>query len=258
MDRPPSKVLATVDLPNEVTEEGEDEDEEVAEITFEPFEPGNVWTQKLSSQTHRSAWRRQVYMESDSLSQATRNSSSNQTAAEDGRTVEEVVVIEDAEGSSTKSHEEQADGAEAIAEADSSKQRQRPWWSEGKIAPLLSDFDSDRRLFYLAQAGIGSPSLSTSRGQHTEEGRLAPQLSPLKQQGVTLVGNTNSACADPTVSIAITPKKKTWDATWGREREKSTSNKKQATPSTVRRNATTPSHARSSRRKGKKLGTLST
>jgi hypothetical protein len=231
-------------------EAGDGQDDEVQEVTFEPFEQGNVWTQKVSTQIYRSAWRRQVYMEDEPSQAVIVNCRGSPTSSAEGQGIPsvdgEVVEAFVEPGKAVRSGDDDEDAE--IPDANHRQQDKQPWWSKGKTAPLLDDFDSDRRLFYFAQAGIASS--STTHAHHSEEGRLA-RVSPVRA-ALTLASNANSPCgAGPAPFIAaITPRKKTWDAIWGKDGERSVSNKKQATSTNMRQDHT-PTQARRGRGRGR-------
>jgi hypothetical protein len=128
---------------------------------------------------------------------------------------------------------------EGNREQGNDEQQQEPWWSKGKTAPLLNDFESSKRSFYLAQAGVTS---NLDRGLHSFQGQGrvvdAAQPSPSHvKRALTLAGNANSSNSSnipdsSTQSITVTPRKKTWNATWAEDGERASSKKKQATTPT--------------------------
>lgn len=181
-----------------------DEEEEDKEITFEPFEPGNPWTQKLSTQVQRRIWRKQVYLEEEGKD-------------DDSATIKPLKVEKKEEEISS-----------------------RPWWSKGKTAPLLNDFDSNLRSFYLVQAGIGSKTFTESGSSHSHQGIASSSTTTTTSKSneahrvLTLAGKANSPIDNSsTSSITVTPKKKTWDATWNQDGQRSVGNNKLANTTTT-------------------------
>lgn len=159
------------------------------DLGFDLFEPGNPWTQTMSTQVQRQIWRREVYLES-------------QTISPPSQPVEDSVTSDQATG------EGQVRGSG------------RPWWSSGKTAPLLSDFDGARRAFYLAQAGVGVDG-DGRHHQHTHQGHKRTD-DDRTGSALSLAGNANSPSADTSLS-SHTPRKKTWDGTWGESGERKSS-----------------------------------
>ena len=157
------------------------------ELGFDLFEPGNPWTQTLSTQAQRQIWRKEVYLESQTMSPTSQ-------PVEDGL---------DSGDPGTGEGEVRGSG--------------RPWWSSGKTAPHLSDFDGARRAFYLAQAGVGVDS-DWRHHQHTHQGHERTDDGRTRS-ALSLAGNANSPSADTSIT-SYTPRKKTWDGTWGESGER--------------------------------------
>jgi hypothetical protein len=218
-------------LSQESQEEDAKENQKDAVVIFEPFEPGNIWTQKQPTQFQRKQWRKRVYMddeeEDDNVGGAAiLTTQANARSAAQGRSDDEIRV-------------------------GGGQQQQQPWWENGKTAPLLNDFDSDRRSFYLAQAGLATSSdnnIIAEQENDTSHSHLArtvvierPTVSrqnPLQQlQQVS-----------PTI---VTPGKKTWNAVWGQNglRSGPTSDQKKKLASPFKTpSRTTPSSSRGSAR----------
>lgn len=228
-----------------------DEEDIEPVVVFEPFEPGNLWTQRHPTQFQRKQWRKRVYLEEE------------EEEEEDG-----AEIVMDTQAVLPLTAATTNTSAKGMQEGRNEGQN-RPWWSAGKTAPLLSDFDSDRRSFYFAQAGIGSSGNGTvseqsthctaGRGSEVVEDRQVEGEGAILQRPVAVVLGKDlrllqQQSAPPT---AVTPGRKTWNAIWGQDGQRSVTNsdkkKKRSSPSSKKLTATTatPSRAAQAARVGK-------
>lgn len=232
-------------------------DEEEDEGSYDLFEPGNPWSQKISTQIQRRNWRKIVYLESDEataedqmISQAPQLPSNTSIDSQCERpipatngTVTTIIIDDDDDEAKDDDDDylfEASTPRRTSKDIQSDRGRTRdiskPWWSNGRTAPLLQDFDGSRRSFYMAQAGVSNSSTPATPAQQrlqqstqntnltpsatamsistTPNSALRPTALPIRK-ALSLAGNANSSTPGSLSSIAMTPRKKTWNATWG-------------------------------------------
>lgn len=149
---------------------GEEEQERGQHLDI--FETGNIWTQVGITQAQRKAWQNgsDVYdeeFEPVDIDGRLKNRIALDSDQESNQDEEEPSLSKDSDLHLNHSQSPSED-AENLA---STTQSSQSWWKEGKTAPLLNQYDEERRLWYLAQAGIYDQSESVHDAQARQPAR---------------------------------------------------------------------------------------
>lgn len=201
----------------------EDQEDEASTVRFDPFEAGCIWTQVASTQAQRLAWRRGWHVGStdiDDLDEAKLTVEKNddyfdyeETDAELDRTQVQTLLQSGEQDTSAAEHDpdstvahlghlsqdaapiedswddgKRASHSSAESSAQQQQQQQSQWWQKGRTAPLLHDFDEERRLWYMEQAGLCDQSSSV-------------HSAGVRELSSTNIGGSNSVVAPQTPLI---------------------------------------------------------
>jgi hypothetical protein len=122
-----------------------DVDEEENGQQLDLFETGNIWTQVGSTQAQRKAWQNACNSHEEQFEPIDIDGGSKSANDE-----EDLQTSRDSEFYFDPSQ----DFPEDIDGVNTSTQVSQSLWKDGKTAPLLNQYGEERRLWYMAQAGI--------------------------------------------------------------------------------------------------------
>ena len=128
----------------------EDEDGRENDQQVDLFDTGNIWSQVGTTQAQRKVWQNAGNPDEEEFEPVDIDGRYNQANEEE----EDHLTSRDSEFNFdlSQGYPEDLDGIHMSAQPSQSL------WKEGKTAPLLNQYDEERRLWYLAQAGIYEPS----------------------------------------------------------------------------------------------------
>lgn len=190
------------------------------ENPFDPFESGTVWSQNVSSQVERKLWRDQWdrRLDGDSDDGGTKDTHSIAHEPAAGATRDSAIWVEDDNDLNETPESSTQDSCCFL------------WWNKGRTAPLLKEFENERRHWYLAQAGLQSAPSSSTLTENRIQGRgicttiqsgpeRAPK-SPVSRRATELLmgsrlHSSTPGRAPPGIMQQETPGRKTWANTWG-------------------------------------------
>lgn len=227
-------------MPSTTSDEaGFDNDFIGEEQDFDAFDVGSIWTQVASTQFHRDRWNRGEALK-PRLSQGE-------------ATLKEGADDLDATATQPLHNDDDVFNAATEGRSTSPQNSQNPWWKKGKTAPLLDQYDEQRRMWYMIQAGVYDHSSSVhdavapqetltldltedepttivetasaplaartpSRGTadaSTSDQPASIAASAPQRAALSLAGNVNwpMVSAQVVTPIMQTPKRKTWSST---------------------------------------------
>lgn len=151
------------------------------------FETGNIWTQVGNTQAQRKAWQNGGNSEEEPFEPVDIDGRLKEDNCEEGQTSKDSEFYFDL----SQEFPEDLDGASRSAQPSQSL------WKDGKTAPLLNQYGEERRLWYMAQAGIYDRSDSV----HDSNARLT--------QTDAIANETRDPSSSPPIVVYQTPARPT-------------------------------------------------
>ncbi|PWN36308.1 uncharacterized protein FA14DRAFT_54003 [Meira miltonrushii] len=149
----------------DVLDRKKDEAERENDQHVDLFETGNIWTQVGNTQAQRKAWQNGGISDEEPFEPVDIDGRLEEANGEEGQTSKDSEFYFDL----SQEFPEDLDGANQSAQPSQSL------WKDGKTAPLLNQYGEERRLWYMAQAGIydRSDSVHDNNARQTESDPIA-------------------------------------------------------------------------------------